>query len=62
MSIDTFHEEPDLEVNLQDFIEENGFVKVGGERYECPLGFFWTEDEIHNHAMDCQNENVRNNI
>ena len=62
MSIDTFHEDPDLEVDLQDFIEENEFVKVGEDLYECPGGHFWTEDEIHDHAMDCQNENASNNI
>jgi len=62
MSIDTFHQDSDLEVDLQDFIEENEFVKVSEDLFECCGGHFWREEEIHELAIDRQNEKTLNNI
>jgi|TARA_R110000824_G_scaffold41758_3_gene123907 hypothetical protein len=62
MSIDRFHEDPDLEVDLQDFIEENEFVKITEDLFECPGGHFWREGEIYDLAMERQNEKAYNNI
>ncbi len=56
MSVDRFHEDPDLEVDLQDFIEENEFVKITEDLFECPGGHFWREDEIYDLAIERQNE------
>ena len=62
MSVDRFHEDPDLEVDLQDFIEENEFVKITEDLFECPGGHFQREDEIYDLAIERQNEKARDSL
>ena len=47
---------------LQEFIEENEFVRVSGDMFKCPGGHFWHIDDIADALWTEQNDKARDSV